>query len=115
MVARARPAWRDRSQAWEAFFKRALLALRIPDEMRDAERGEFLAAVPSRQAVDRSSRFILPDASSYFKSLSIGELDRLRPAEGGSIDSNQGKENPHTSICHARLKPCKARVPIAEL
>ena len=77
--------------------------------MRDAERGEFLAAVPSRQAVDRSSRFILPDASSYFKSLSIGELDRLRPGEAALIAIKARRTRiPQSAPTMQGSKPCKA-------
>ncbi len=51
-----------RDEFRETLFKRAFPPFHIPDEMTDAERGEVLSGVPTRQPVHGAVAFILPNA-----------------------------------------------------
>ena len=66
----------------KALFERTSLSLRIPDEVRDAERCEFFAGIPGRQTIYCPSTFVFPDAPPNLKGLSIGQLDSLGGTDG---------------------------------
>ncbi len=86
-----------RGKLGKALFERTSLSLRIPDEVRDAERREFFAGVPGRQAVHRPSAFVFPDALPNLKGLSSGKLDSLSGTDGHSYDK-KGQEEPHAYL-----------------
>ena len=72
----------------EAFFERAALALRIPDEVADAEGREVFAFVPRGEAVAGAGAFVAPDFLADAVGFGVGDLD---PAVGHDIARAEGQ------------------------
>ena len=60
----------------ETFLERTAHALRIPDEMSNAEGGKVFARIPRGQSGNAAIAFVLPDTFSNSQSVRIGDLDR---------------------------------------
>jgi hypothetical protein len=65
----------------EALLKRTMHALRVPDEMADAQRRKIFAFVPGSKSSDGATTFVLPNLPTNSKRLILREIDggiRLR-------------------------------------
>lgn len=81
---------REGEEFWKAFFKRAVHALRIPNEMTNSKRSEIFSGVPGSKTGHGAVAFVLPNLLADSEGIGIGNTNRFScPIRSGQHNEKQ--------------------------